>query len=110
MSVAVIQEWLGGGHDTTNYDEVKRRMGVQDDPPAGLIVHTAGTDGEDFRIVDVWETPEAWETFRDERLLPTVREVVSELPSARQAAARPPDVRVYDLHDLVLPETRLLRG
>ena len=93
MSVAVIQEWLGGGHDTANYDAINRRLGVQDGPPAGLIVHTAGTDGEDFRIVDVWETREAWEAFRDERLMPTIREVLSGLPPDRQSAARAPDVQ-----------------
>ena len=106
MSVAVIQEWPGGGHDTTNYDEIGRRMRVEDDPPAGLIVHTAGTDGEDFRIVDVWETSEAWEAFKEGRLVPTVQDVLSELPPDRQADARAPEVRVYELHDVLVPRAR----
>jgi hypothetical protein len=105
MPVAVIQEWAGAGHDTTNYDEITRRIGPEDDPPAGLIVHTAGTteDGR-FRISDVWETREAWEAFRDELLMPAVEAVMSELPPDRRAASGPPAVQVYELHHVVRPE------
>ena len=110
MPVAVIQEWAGAGHDTTNYDEISRRMGVQGDPPAGLIVHTAGTTGDgDFRISDVWETREAWEAFRDERLMPTVERVISELPPERRASSGPPATQVYELYDLIRPEPGVLR-
>ncbi len=40
MPVAVIQEWAEGGHDTTNYDAITEHMGVRENPPEGLIVHT----------------------------------------------------------------------
>jgi hypothetical protein len=106
MPVAVIQEWAGAGTDTTNYDEIGRRMGVEEDPPAGLLVHTAGTaeDG-DFRIFDVWETTEAWEAFRDGRLLPSVETLVSE----QGRTGSPPVVHVYELHGFIRPEPGLVR-
>ena len=58
MAVAYIQEFPIGDRSTTNYDFVADKIG--DGPFDGLIVHTAGFDGEAgvFRILDVWETRE----------------------------------------------------
>jgi hypothetical protein len=36
--------------------------------PAGLIVHAAGPTEEGFRIVGVWESEEAWQSFLADRL------------------------------------------
>ena len=104
MPYAVISEWAGGGGDTRNYDEISRRLNVEEDPPAGLVVHTAGATPEGgFRISDVWETREAYEVFASERLAPIQREVISALPPERQAEAGPPVTTVYELHDLIVP-------
>jgi hypothetical protein len=43
-----------------------------DPPPAGLLVHVAGPTDEGVRIIDVWESEEAWEQFRAERLAPAI--------------------------------------
>ena len=40
--------------------------------PAGLILHVAGPTDEGFRIIDVWESEEAWQDFRDLRLAPAI--------------------------------------
>ncbi len=40
--------------------------------PEGLILHVAGPTEEGFRIIDVWETKEAWERFHAERVAPAV--------------------------------------
>ena len=36
--------------------------------PPGLIVHAAGPTDEGFRIIAVWESEEAWQRFRSERI------------------------------------------
>jgi hypothetical protein len=41
-------------------------------PPKGLVVHLAGPTDEGVRIIDVWESEEAWERFRAERLAPAI--------------------------------------
>lgn len=41
-------------------------------PPAGLILHVAGPTDEGFRIIDVWESEQAWERFRGEQLAPAI--------------------------------------
>jgi hypothetical protein len=39
-----------------------------DHAPKGLIVHAAGRTDEGFRILEVWESKEAWQRFREQRL------------------------------------------
>jgi len=46
--------------------------GLVDPPPSGLLVHVAGPTDEGVRIIDVWESEEAWERFRSERLEPAI--------------------------------------
>ena len=46
--------------------------GLLDPAPAGLILHVAGPTDEGVRTIDVWETEEAWQRFRDERLAPVI--------------------------------------
>ena len=40
--------------------------------PGGLILHVAGPTEEGFRIINVWESEEAWQQFRGERLAPAI--------------------------------------
>lgn len=96
MAVAVIQEFPIDGADrsTTNYDRVQEALGTRNNPPAGGLVHTAGFDAEAgvFRIFDVWESKEAWETFFNDRLMPVVRPMMEQ-------GGRAPETRVYQLHE-----------
>jgi len=46
--------------------------GLVDPAPPGLILHVAGPTDEGFRIIDVWETQEAWERFQLERVAPAI--------------------------------------
>jgi hypothetical protein len=43
--------------------------------PAGLIVHVAGPTDEGFRTIDVWESEQAWESFRSSRLEPVLADL-----------------------------------
>jgi hypothetical protein len=40
--------------------------------PKGLIAHVAGPTDDGVRIIEIWDTEEAWERFRDERLAAAV--------------------------------------
>ena len=63
----------------------------------GLIVHTAGFDGDVFRIFDVWESEAHWKTFHDERLTPAVEQMMAENPTG----APPVRESTYELHDIL---------
>ena len=98
MAVAVIQEFPIEADDrsTANYDRVQEALDTRSNPPAGGLVHAAGFDDAAgvFRIFDVWESQEAWETFRNDRLMPVVQPMM-------EAGGRPPETRVYQLHDFM---------
>jgi hypothetical protein len=101
MAIVYLQEFKIDGDDrsTTNYDAVNDRLNVDADPPAGLIVHTAGfdEDGGVFRILDVWETQEDADSFMRERLMPLIEEMLAGRPDAP-----PPDREgSYEVHHLV---------
>jgi hypothetical protein len=56
--------------------------GLGDELPKGLVVHIAmrlpdGSPG--LRYVDVWESKEDWERFRDERLHPILHDTLREI-------------------------------
>jgi hypothetical protein len=66
---------------TEMYDRVNAEMNVDGDPPEGLIFHWSGEVDGKWTITDVWESSEAYERFRDERLLPTIQRVSGMDPS-----------------------------
>jgi hypothetical protein len=59
------------------YDQIRPRLGPQ--VPKGLIAHVAMKHDAGLRYVDVWETEEDWQRFRDERVDPVVSDVLSGL-------------------------------
>jgi hypothetical protein len=95
MAIGVLTEVDEGTLE--QYDQVNERLQMQGDPPAGMIVHTAGAkEGGGFRIFDVWESRDVFENFQQDRLGPVVTEVIGQ-------DARPSRQDVYDLHDFVKP-------
>ena len=77
------------------YDAVNERLFAQGDPPREQQLHTAGFDERGLRVVDVWDSIEAHDRFRDERLVPAIAEVTQEKgiePSG------PPQTTVYEAH------------
>jgi deoxyhypusine synthase len=71
---------------------------VQNNPPEGLIAHTAGRDSSGvFRIFDIWETSEHAQRFQEERIMPIINELMQQRDDMT-----PPDVQeTYELHDVV---------
>lgn len=80
------------------YDTVAVSIRFHDEPPPGLIVHTAAvTENGRMRIFDVWESIEDHDRFVEERLRPATLMLVGDrLP-------RWPEPEVHDLHSLVRP-------
>lgn len=81
MAVSVTVEFKG---TTDQYDQVNEKMDIKGNPPDGLIVHSAADLGGTMRVIDIWDSREAYEKFGQERLGPTVIEVVG--PDAPQVA------------------------
>jgi L-alanine-DL-glutamate epimerase-like enolase superfamily enzyme len=78
------------------FDAVQQKLG--EEPPEGVLVRTAGpVEGGGFRVFSVWESKEHYERFREERLLPAIREAVGE-----DAAQAPSDAEIYELHEIYI--------
>ena len=63
--------------------------------PEGLILHTSSEKDGRMRIVDVWESKEAYERFERDVLMPAVQRVVGEPP-----AGGPPPREEYEIHNM----------
>jgi hypothetical protein len=96
MAVVFIQEFQVSDRSTENYDWISEKLNLQE-PPEGLIVHTAGFDDGVFRIVDVWEDQGSGERFMREQLEP----LIAELTSTRPGAPPPSRESWYELHDVI---------
>ena len=98
--MAVLMENRVENGNTDFYDAVNEKLGVEDDKPAGMIAHAAIDEGENgMRIVDVWESTDAFESFRDSRLLPAIQAVAEEKGIPLEG---PPTYEFSEIHHLVL--------
>jgi hypothetical protein len=86
MAIAVIADNPGG---TAEQDEaIQKQMNVADNPPAGALASLAGPFEGGWRVITVWESQEAFETFRRERLEPAIQ----------QAGLPVPQFQIWPLH------------
>lgn len=80
-------EWTGRAHAMVvdiaatweDYHLVRRAIGEAS--PAGLLLHAAGATDDGFRLIDVWESEDAWPAYH--RLLMRAFDDLSVTPSVR---------------------------
>jgi hypothetical protein len=93
MAVVMLMKWPGVSKE--DYDRVMEILDLDTTPPEGALFHVCGHDGDTLRILDIWESEPAWNTFLNGRLGAAVGE--AGLPGQ-------PDVKVYPVHNLYAPE------
>jgi hypothetical protein len=99
MAVAIRTTDFPEGVGTEMYDGVQREMDLANDPPDGLIFHWAGEVDGKWTVIDVWESRDAYDRFREERLFPAIQRV-----SGRDPTGGPqPTITEFDVHDYVKP-------
>ena len=74
-----------------DYDRVDAEIG--EDPP-GLILHTSSEKGGRMRIVDVWESKDAYERFERETLFPALGRIGAD------TAGGPPPREEFEVHNM----------
>ena len=97
MAVLVTQELEGVRQEF--YDGVNARLGVDSNPPSGLIIHTSGATEVGWRVVDVWESADDYRRFAEERIGPAVAGYAQEAG----IEPGPPQVSVVELYDVIRP-------
>jgi hypothetical protein len=77
MAVVVVAEMESGDQDF--YDKVTAKaMPGGDQLPEGGRVHIAGPHGNGWRVITVWDSEDQFHAFRNEKLIPAIREVLGE--------------------------------
>jgi hypothetical protein len=76
------------------YDAIDAAVDAKGDSPDGLIAHSARFDGETLKVLDIWESPEAFAAFAESRLGPTIGETLGD-----DAPDGPPQPTFTELHN-----------
>jgi hypothetical protein len=63
--------------------------------PDGWELHIAGPVEQGWRVITVWESREAFDRFREKKLLPAIRELVGD------QGAPPAEPEVNPVHRLI---------
>lgn len=96
MAVLLTQDLPVGREDL---EAVSAEMGVRENRPDGLILHTFIETPAGVHVVDVWETAEHYDTFRDERLMPAIGKVMTARGVSMDGP--PPAPVITEAYDLI---------
>ena len=99
MAVAIRTTDFPEGVGTEMYDGVNAAMDVENSPPESMIFHWVGEVDGKWTITDVWETREAYDRFREERLFPAIQMVSGMDP----ASGPQPTLTEFAVHNYVKP-------
>jgi hypothetical protein len=72
MAVVIVNEMEGGGQEL--YDQVTPRVMPGNSLPDGCQLHIAGPYEKGWRVITVWDSEDEFQRFRDETLVPAIRE------------------------------------
>jgi hypothetical protein len=91
-------EWPGLTPD--QYNQVMRALDFDNKPQSGAIFHVAGFMGNTMRVMDIWESQQAFEKFQKERLEPVLQKV---------GITGQPKVQFYPVHNIYTPNIEMIR-
>jgi len=95
----ILQQVMPEGVTLDMLDQVTDEMSADQDPPEGILFHTHFEQDGQVRIVDVWESQEAYETFRDSRLMPAMQAVAQR--HSTEGPPPQPETSITDVHRVV---------
>jgi hypothetical protein len=87
MTVVIVNEIEGANQDF--YDQVNPKVMPDGNLPDGCQLHIAGPVDNGWRVITVWDSEEQFQQFRDEKLIPTIREAGGEQTIAPHISADP---------------------
>ena len=89
MPVAIIMDFPGATLE--QYDQILDKMGLTEgSTPPNAIFHWVTATDDGIRVVDVWETREAYDQFAEEQIGPYSQEV---------GIPGPPQTSYHDVHN-----------
>ena len=74
-------------------EEVGAALGSAENPPDGLLVHVVMETAIGVRVMDIWDTKDAFDKFNDLQLIPVMQKVMPEWGITTEG---PPPERTFD--------------
>ncbi|HEX9037545.1 MAG TPA: hypothetical protein VF808_11210 [Ktedonobacterales bacterium] len=68
MAIAVMADTPGVTAE--QFEAMQGQLNLMVEPPRGGLAQLAGPVGGSWRVITVWESQEAWDAFRRDRLEP----------------------------------------
>jgi hypothetical protein len=98
MSTVMVMEWSGVTQE--QYNQIMRTLDLDKTPPSGGIFHVAGFNSGTLRVLDLWESQQAFERFQRERLDQAVK---------KAGITSQPKVQFFPVHNIYVPNMELIR-
>ena len=76
--MSVVVSSVAPGLTAEMYEAVSSKAMSGDQLPEGCQVHIAGPVDQGWRVITVWDSRETFDRFREEKLLPAIRELAGE--------------------------------
>ena len=85
------------GATAAQYDALHGAVEVDENPPAGMIFHSAGPIEGGWGVIDFWESRDAFDAFGRDRLMPTAQQLGDKAPP------NPPEIKEFSVHHYTRP-------
>jgi|SRR3990170_2091317 len=92
MAVAMLLEWADMGE--SKYSKLIENLTLGGSMYTGAILHLAGPADGGWRVVDVWESQEAFDRFFADKLQDAVQ----------ATGIAPPSVQTWPVHAIMTPQ------
>jgi hypothetical protein len=91
MAVGLRVKFVDGTQE--QYDAVNAEMGVEENPPAGLIFHAAGPIEGGWGVIDFWESRGQFDEFLASRIGPAIEALGDRAPQ------NPPEIKEFPVYN-----------
>ncbi len=95
MAIGLWLKFDGGTEE--QYNAVNTQMGIESDPPEGLIFHAAGPTESGWSVIDFWESRDHFDRFLEGRLGQAIEEL------GDQAPLGPPNIKEFPVQNIIEP-------
>jgi hypothetical protein len=92
MAVVIVNEIEGGSQEL--YDKVNPKIMEGGSLPEGCQLHIAGPMENGWRVITVWESEDQFQQFRDDKLLPALKD-------AGEGDRIAPHITAQPVHNLI---------
>ena len=92
--IVMLMQWTGVTKEL--YEKAREQVNWEGEVPKGAVLHIATFDDKGARVTDVWKSERDFNDFVQNRLMAVTKELIDVEP----------DVEVYPLHNLFIPERR----